>query len=290
MNTYKLNLIKGMVLLIMMFFMINHQSVSVSATVPSIIKLFDNADLFTMEEEKELEQKIEELEQKMDVDVVIVTINDADGKSSQDYADDYFDDGYFGKGSSHDGILFLIDMDNRQLTISTSGSMIRYMTDDRINKTLDSVSTHASSQDFYKAAVSFLDNTYQYYKEGIPKGQYNYDPITGKVDRYRSIKCYEAVLSVLAACGIGAGICYSIYSQYTMKNWKRKSLSFSNQYQESSKFSYDIYEDAKTGQYTTKRKIQQSSSSSGGSHSSSGRSTTHTSRSGRSHGGGSRSF
>ena len=41
-----------------------------------------------------------------------------------------------------DGLALLIDMDNREITVSTSGIAIRYLTDERIENILDAGYDH----------------------------------------------------------------------------------------------------------------------------------------------------
>ena len=108
------------------------------------------------------------------MDIVIVTTNDAAGKTSREYADDFFDYGGFGVGPDYDGILFLIDMDNREAYISTSGIAIRYLTDLRLDKILDRVFDEGLLDgDYYGAAMGFLKGTRTYLEAGIPSDQYN---------------------------------------------------------------------------------------------------------------------
>lgn len=101
--------------------------------------IFDNADLFNDEEEQKLAVSIGKAEMEMGMDMVIVTADDAGGKDSQEFADDFYDEGGFGTGDDYSGVLFLIDMDNRELTISTSGKMIDILTDERIDTILDRI-------------------------------------------------------------------------------------------------------------------------------------------------------
>ena len=76
------------------------------------ILVFDEANLLLEDEEESLNLKANNLSDKYNMDIVIVTTNDTMGKSSRDFADDYFDYGGFGVGEDYSGILFLIDMDN----------------------------------------------------------------------------------------------------------------------------------------------------------------------------------
>ena len=51
----------------------------------------DQAGLFSQEEEQELTDRIVELTTEWNMDFVVVTTEDAEGKTSEEYADDYYD-------------------------------------------------------------------------------------------------------------------------------------------------------------------------------------------------------
>ncbi len=71
------------------------------------ILVFDEANLLLEDEEESLNLKANNLSDKYNMDIVIVTTNDTmGGKSSRDFADDYFDYGGFGVGEDYSGILF----------------------------------------------------------------------------------------------------------------------------------------------------------------------------------------
>lgn len=109
------------------------------------VRVFDQADLFLEEEEKELQQAIDALREKMDMDAAVVTAEENPG-SAQAYADDFYEAHGFGTGSGRDGALLLIDMDNRELCISTEGKMVRYLTDSRIEAVLDDMYGYAAPE------------------------------------------------------------------------------------------------------------------------------------------------
>ncbi len=91
--------------------------------------LVDDADLLTAAEEATLRQQLDEIASRQKLDVVVVTVDDLDGKTAQDFADDYFDDNGYGQGSAHDGILLLVSMADRDWHISTCGFGITAVTD-----------------------------------------------------------------------------------------------------------------------------------------------------------------
>lgn len=93
----------------------------------------DWADLLTDSEEAALQEKLDELSVRQQMDVIVVTAQDTDGrKSVQDYADDIYDDSGYGYGENKDGILLLICMEERDWYISTCGYGISVFTDKNI--------------------------------------------------------------------------------------------------------------------------------------------------------------
>lgn len=92
-------------------------------------RLIDNADLLTDSEESDLLSKLDEISERQQMDVVIVTINSLEGKTATAYADDFYDYNGYGFGKTRDGILLLVAMDDREWAISTCGSGIPTFTD-----------------------------------------------------------------------------------------------------------------------------------------------------------------
>ena len=181
------------------------------------IRVFDQADLFLEEEEKELQQAIDALREKMDMDAAVVTAEENPG-SAQAYADDFYEAHGFGTGSGRDGALLLIDMDNRELCISTEGKMVRYLTDSRIEAVLDDMYGYAAAGDYYQAAGAFVEDLEVCYDNGIAADQYNYDSETGKISRYRSVRWYEALFALAAAAACGGFAVLGVVREYNMRD------------------------------------------------------------------------
>ena len=130
-------------------------------------RVFDDAQLFTAAQKQALEEDVAALKAQMCMDVVIVTTADAQGKHARAYADDYYDDNGFGVGEGHDGVLFLVDMDNREAYISTCGNMIDVLTDGRIDDILDSIAPRLQDQNYAGAAQIFLSQTQAYFERPV---------------------------------------------------------------------------------------------------------------------------
>lgn len=256
-------------------------------------RVFDEAGLFSGEETDELETQIQSLKQEMNMDVVIVTTDEAGGKSAGGYAEDFYIDGGFGVGKDYSGVLFLIDMDNREIYILPVGNMNRFLTDERWNAILDDAYDAVSTMDYGACVQSFLTGVARYYEAGIPGGQYNYDKETGKISVYRSIKWYEAALAVLVGL-IAAGVsCVGVVRQYSMKKERGSAKNSLMAYRADCQFRYSDQAENLVGKTVTHVIIPRNNGGGrgggGGGFSSGGRSTTHSS-SGRTMGGGGRKF
>lgn len=258
-------------------------------------RVFDQAGLLAPEETARLEEQIDGLRQKMKMDVVLVTTASADGKSAEEYADDFYDQGGFGTRKDYSGALFLIDMDNREIYISTSGTMTRFLTDSRVETMLDHAYDYASSGDYAGASRQFLDDVADYYQKGIPGGQYNYDTETGKISVYRSVRWYEALLALLASAFCAGGACLNVKRNYAMKEERSRASNFNMAYRATSQFDFKDQNDALINSFVTQQLIQRAINGGGrgmggGGMGGAGRSSTHMSSGGRSHGGGGRKF
>lgn len=257
----------------------------------SEIRVFDDAGLFSSEEAAQMETEIASMRKDMNMDVVIVTTDQAGGKTAKEYAEDFYVDGGYGTGSDYSGVLFLIDMDNRELYLLPVGKMNRFLTDKRWNDILDHAYNGAGKGNYSSCAQSFLDGTAKYYKAGIPGGQYNYDAETGKISVYRSIRWYEGALAALIGVLAAAFFCRSVVRQYSMKPDSGEAKNSLMAYRGESRFQYSSQTDNLINKAVTFVPIPRNPGGrgGGGGFSSGGRSTTHTS-SGRTMGGGGRKF
>ena len=263
-------------------------------------RVFDQAGLFSETEIIQLEEKIAQCRKSTKMDVVIVSAY-ADGeRSAEEYADDYYDYGGFGVGKKASGVLLLYYMDGPgqpggECYISTTGTMINMLTDERIESILDDVYGDLGNRDFAGAAEHFLEDVKAYVKEGVESGQYTYDQDTGEIVRYHSIRLYEVAIAMVIA-GISAGsVCLDIKKRYAMKQSSREVSNSLQAYRADCAFHFSVAGDKMVNKYVRSVPIPRNTSSGSGGRghsgsSSAGRSTIHTSSSGSSHGGGGRRF
>ena len=263
-------------------------------------RVFDQAGLFSETEIIQLEEKIAQCRKSTKMDVVIVSAY-ADGeRSAEEYADDYYDYGGFGVGKKASGVLLLYYMDGPgqpggECYISTAGTMINMLTDERIESILDNVYGDLGNRDFAGATEHFLEDVKAYVKEGVESGQYTYDRDTGEIVRYHSIRLYEEAIAMVIAGIIAGSVCRDIKKRYAMKQSSREVSNSLQAYRADCAFHFSVAGDKMVNKYVRSVPIPRNTSSGSGGRghsgsSSAGRSTIHTSSSGSSHGGGGRRF
>lgn len=103
-----------------------------SQTLPQerlLPRLVDEAEVLTVEEEADILEKLDEISERQQFDVVIACVNSLGGESAQDYADDFYDYNGYGFGEEKDGTLLLVSMEEQEWYISTCGYGITAITD-----------------------------------------------------------------------------------------------------------------------------------------------------------------
>ena len=188
--------------------------------------------------------------------------------------------------------VFLIDMDNRELFISTSGDAIYYLTDERLDSILDTAYEYVSEERYADVFRAMINQTSEYYSRGIDEQQYTFDRDTGKIVYYREpkrISLLEGILAAAAGLLSALGLGGAVKSKYNMKSGKYSySLAGNSDLRLSNR------QDVFVRKFVSSRNIPKNPPSSGG-RSSGGysrphRSTIHTGSGGHTFGGRGRKF
>lgn len=120
-------------------------------------RLIDEADLLSDDEEVDLLNKLDEISERQQVDIVVVTTSSLDGASPMEYADDFFDYNGYGYGEERDGILILISTEERDWYISTSGYGITAVTDAGLEYMSEQFLPYLSDDDYATAFTVFAE-------------------------------------------------------------------------------------------------------------------------------------
>ena len=104
-------------------------SVLPASAMSDMQRLIDGANLLSANEEADLLAKLNEISERQQVDIVVVTMESLEGATPMEAADDFYDHNGYGFGTGKDGILFLLSMEERDWCISTAGYGITAFTD-----------------------------------------------------------------------------------------------------------------------------------------------------------------
>lgn len=244
-------------------------------------KVYDFADLFSVEEESYLYYEILNYINYYSLDMAVVTINENNKSTSEEYADDFYDYNDFGLGQTFDGVLLLIDMDERMIHISTTGEAILIYDDYRIDKMLDEAYNYISKEKYFETAESFINIASDYAQKGVPSSNKYYEINTD--GEYQKTSEYNFGFVVIVS--IVGTVCFTLFA--LSKHKLIKKATHANHYLLKNSVRITEYKSNFIRSDTTKIYHPPSSSSGGFS---GGGSSTHRSSSGRSHGGGSRRF
>lgn len=230
----------------------------------SLTRLMDEADLLSDAEEAALSDKLDAISLRQNLDIVIVTVSGTGEKTATEYADDTYD--Y--SGYAEDGILLLISIDDREWAISTAGYGITAFTDAGLAYLADQITDAMSAGEWNTAFHGFADLCDEFItqaKSGAP-----YD--AGNLPK----KPFTPILTGLVSLGIGFVIAFFRVNRWRNQLYTVQAKEEAADYVKAG--SRKITEQKDLFLYKRIDRRKKAESSSGGS-------STHTSSSGRTHGG-----
>ncbi|MGN0777693.1 MAG: TPM domain-containing protein [Aristaeellaceae bacterium] len=179
----------------------------------------DDADLFTAAEIQQMEEMITRIQDTYQMDVVVLTSREPGYNDSQDFADLYYERGGYGLGQDKAGLLYLIDMNNRVPCISTSGVMIDYITDSRLEDLFDCSYDQLASGQYGQSAIALLNQLEKFLRAGRQEGSFRYDAQTGErlSGLYNALTPWEALGALLAGLGVAAVMYGTVCASYSLK-------------------------------------------------------------------------
>lgn len=269
----------------------------------------DGAELMSLDEQETLNSRLEEMSNRLNFNIAVLTATSLGEKSPMAYADDFYDERF---GPNTDGVVFLryISDYDRKLWISTSGIGIICIYDDYIDYIFDCIDQYIDDARYYELFNTYADlveDTVSLYNDtGSPVDIWNnsgkteyYDEDSDKYFVYKgdgsrdysiSYNWLDWIRVFLGKC-VGPLIVSFFIALGITGSWKKKlnSVAAANSaknYEKSGSFVLSRNTDTYLRSSVSKVRIESSSSSGGGGgHSSS----SHHSSGGGSHGGGGRS-
>ena len=251
-------------------------------------RVYDYADMLTDVEEQRLREYIAECEEKIQADIVIVTIaesveydlQDPDlpeafhakevgstdwSTAMRDLADNFYDYNNYGYNKVHGNGVLLLDNSyegQKGSWLSTCGNVYDYFGDYEIDQALYAVDDYIDESPYraYKNCISYVTRTMEESQESMPM----------------TFAPWILVGLVVAL----------IYAVVNLHQNKAKDTTATNQYVNGKKPKINDTRDQYLRKNVVTRRIETSSSSGGSSHHSGGHGGSHRSSSGVSHGGG----
>ena len=251
-------------------------------------RVYDYADMLTEEEEQSLREYIAECEEKIQADIVIVTISesveydlqDPDlpeafhakevgstdwSTAMRDLADNFYDYNNYGYNKVHGNGVLLLDNSyegQKGSWLSTCGNVYDYFGDYEIDQALYAVDDYIDESPYraYKNCISYVTRTMEESQESMPM----------------TFAPWILVGLVVAL----------IYAAVNLHQNKAEDTTATNQYVDGKKPKINDTRDQYLRKNVVTRRIETSSSSGGSSHRSGGHGGSHRSSSGVSHGGG----
>ena len=125
--------------------------------------VYDFADLLTDEGERDLQARADQRRAE-GYSVYFVTYDDAYGRSTMTFTDDLYD--YYITKLDFDkqvtGVMYAIDMDNREVYINTGGALSDSISTDKAYSLLDKTYQYASDKDYYTCLLKTDEVTMKY--------------------------------------------------------------------------------------------------------------------------------
>lgn len=114
--------------------------------------VIDNADLLTVNEEKELGAFFAEIGDEWDYDIVVYTVDAIGVYSAHIYAERFFDDNGYGRGENSDGAILLISMEERDWGVFATD-----MSDSEAAEIGENITPYLSDGDYFSAFEAFAE-------------------------------------------------------------------------------------------------------------------------------------
>ena len=148
----------------------------VSAAIPVYAdtlypRLTDEADVLTDAEEAEILEKLDEISSDKQVDIVICTVPSIGEYSAMEYADNLFEDRFYGMGDDRSCILLMVSMEYSDWHITTAGYGITAVTNvgiDYIGEQITPMMSDGNFADAFMEYASICDRFIDMAQSGNP--------------------------------------------------------------------------------------------------------------------------
>ena len=139
--------------------------------------IIDEAEYLSESQLAELTEKFEAIRQKYDFEVAVYTEYEMTSYDAMSSADDIYDYAGYGAGENDDGIMLYICSDTREYHFTTHGKGLEYFNENGLAYLESKVVPHLSENDYYEAFEEYIETTdelLQMAKGGKPYNEKQY--------------------------------------------------------------------------------------------------------------------
>lgn len=131
--------------------------------------VYDEAYLLTADEEAALAEKLADLSQQYNAQILVVTVDDLDSADVDWYLNSLYDVMGFGYGENHDGVMLMLSMKERDWRILSNGYAGEAITEQEIEWIGDIIVSDLSDGNYATAFDLYADEV-AYYLDGYING------------------------------------------------------------------------------------------------------------------------
>ncbi|WP_152655056.1 YgcG family protein [Oceanobacillus sp. CFH 90083] len=129
--------------------------------------IYDDANIFTDNEQTDLEQRAAEYSEENEIDILILTKNASDGRDIKPYIQDFYDDMKPGYNQEYgDTVILGLDFTggpgDRDLYVAGFYEGEKYVNNDRAQQIVDQLIPDLSADNYYDAGLLFFEKVDQY--------------------------------------------------------------------------------------------------------------------------------
>lgn len=114
---------------------------------------------------------LDEIANRQSFDVTCAIINGLDGKTMEQYAADLYAENLYGYGDGKDGVLLLVNAENGEWYVYTSGTGTELFDESRIAAIGEEIKEDLSEEDYYYAFTAYAALCDKYITEGAPAAE-----------------------------------------------------------------------------------------------------------------------
>lgn len=120
--------------------------------------LVDEAGILTSDEYNQLLAKLEEVSERQQLDVAVVTVRSLSGRNITDFTDDYYDYNGYGQGANRSGIMLLLAMNEREDHLTTTGDAMTYFSQEGLDALRENIEqNYLTNNDWYNGFYNYAD-------------------------------------------------------------------------------------------------------------------------------------